>query len=186
MKTLAEIYLPVEQQLINELFTSILYEIKEKKKIAFLDTDNNPKDEFVEYFLFTDDGISFNRRGGNKSKDKTTFEEIKEAIKLAFRSGEELTRTGFNKMHGKANFAGTPMYLFLNIVVEEIKKRRIIGTEVLHQTFGKGIITNIEPQKEFVRFMFGDENKMVSMAYFLLNKDDEQRIANLISGVQEF
>jgi hypothetical protein len=185
MKTLAEIYLPVEQQLINELFSAILFEIKEKKKIAFLDQDNNPKDEFLEYFIFTDDGISFNRRGGKKSKDKATFEEVKEGIRLAFRSGEELTRTGFNKMHGKANFVGTPLYLFINIVLDEIKKRRIIGMELIHQTFGKGIISSIEPQKEFIRFVYGEENKMLSMTYFLLNNDDEQKLVNLLSGVEE-
>lgn len=183
MKTLAEIYLPAEQLLINQLFQQIQDVIKEKKKIPYLDSDNNPKEESLEYFIITDASISFNKRGGNNTKDKVTFKELKEAIKLAFRTDEELTRSGFNKMFGKTTFASTPLYLFINLVVDEIEKRRIVGQEVSHQSFGKGIIAKIELQKESVWFKYGNDQKMISMDYFSLNRDDEEKIQNKITGV---
>ena len=183
MKTLAEIYLPAERLLINQLFNKILNLIKEKKKIPCLDSDNNPKEEFLEYFLISDESISFNRHDGNKKKDKVLTKELKDAIKLAFRSGEELTRTGFNKMHGKSKFVGTPLYLFINLVVDEIEKRRIVGQEILHKTFGKGIINKIDMQKEFVSFEYGDETKPLSMAHFVLNEEDEQKLKNFLIEV---
>ena len=185
MKTLAEKYLPAEQLLINQLFMQIQDLIKEKKKIPYLDSDNNPKEEYLEYFNITDAMISFNRRGGNKTKDKVTFKELKDAIKLAFRTDEEFTRTGFNKMSGKSNISGTPLYLFINLVVDEIKKRRIVGQEISHQSFGKGIISKIDFKTESVWFKYGDDLKMLSMDYFSLEKEDEQKIKNILDGSEE-
>jgi len=185
MKTLAEIYLPAEQLLINQLFMQIQDLIKEKKKIPYLDSDNNPKEEYLEYFNITDAMISFNRRGGNKTKDKVTFKELKDAIKLAFRTDEEFTRTGFNKMSGKSNISGTPLYLFINLVVDEIKKRRIVGQEISHQSFGKGIISKIDFKTESVWFKYNDDLKMLSMDYFSLEKEDEQKIKNILDGSEE-
>lgn len=182
MKTLAEIYLPAEKLLINQLFKQIQNLIKEKQKIPYLDSDNNPKEEFLEYFIITDASISFNRRGGNKTKDKVTTKELKDAIKLAFRTDEELTRTGFNKMYGKSNFSGTPLYLFINLVVNEIKKRRVIGHEIFHQSFGRGIISKIELQKESVWFKYNDDLKMLAMDYFSLETEDEQKIKKILTG----
>ncbi len=178
MKTLAEIYLPEEQKLINKLFRNIQTLIKEKKKIPYLDLDGNPKDEFLEYFIVTDELISFNRRFGNKRKDKVSGKELKDAIKLALRSGEELSRTGFNKMFGKSNFVGTPLYLFINLVEDEIAKRRLIGFELTHQSFGKGLITGIDFQKDMVHFSFGDDRKVISMDYFQVNAEDEREVKN--------
>ena len=185
MKTLAEIYLPAEQLLINQLFKQIQDLIKEKKKIPYLDSDNNPKEEYLEYFIITDAMISFNKRGGNKTKDKVTFKELKNAIKLALRTDEEFTRTGFNKMSGKSNIAGMPLYLFINLVIDEIKKRRIVGQEISHQSFGKGIISKIDFKTESVWFKYGDDLKMLSMDYFSLEKEDEQKIKQILEGSEE-
>lgn len=183
MKTLAEIYLPAERQLINQFCKKIQDLIKDKKKIPYLDSDNNPKEEFLEYFIISDAMITFNRRGGNKTKDKVTLKELKDAIKLAFRSDEELTRAGFNKMYGKANFAGTPLYLFINLVVDEIKKRRIVGQEISHQSFGKGIISKIDLQNDSVWFKYNDELKSLSMDYFPLEKEDEEKIKGILTSI---
>ncbi|MDQ7816085.1 MAG: hypothetical protein RDU14_03605 [Melioribacteraceae bacterium] len=183
MKTLAEIYLPAERLLINQLCNQIQDLIKEKKKIPYLDSDNNPKEESLEYFIMTDGIISFNKRGGNKTKDKVTVKELKDAIKLTFRTEEEFTRTGFNKMFGKSNFAGTPLYLFINLVVDEIKKHRIVGQEVSHQSFGKGIISRIDLQNDSVWFKYNDELKSLSMEYFSLEKEDEEKIKGILANV---
>ena len=182
MKTLAEVYLPAEQTLINQLFRQIQNLIKEKKKIPYLDLDNNPKDEFLEYFVVTDELISFNRRGGNKSKDKVTGKELKEAIKLAFRTDEELNRSGFNKMHGKSTFTNTPLYLLVNLVSEEIAKRKIVNQEVSHQSFGKGVISKLEANKELVWFKYGEELKMLSMEYFTLDNEDASKVKSILTN----
>ena len=182
MKSLAEIYLPAEQALINNLYRQIQSLIKEKKKVPYLDADNNPKEEFLEYFMITEELISFNKRGGNKTKDKVTVKELKEAIKLAFRTGEELTRTGFNKMHSKSTFTNSSLYLIVSLVVEEIGKRRIIGQEISHQSFGKGTISKIEHHKETVWLKFGEELKMFSMDYIPLSKEDEEKIQSVLAG----
>jgi hypothetical protein len=185
MKTLAEIYLPAEHLLINQLFMQIQRLIMDKKKIPYLDSDNNPKEEYLEYFIITDASISFNRRGGNKTKDKVTAKELKDAIKLALRTDEELTRTGFNKMYGKSNFAGTPLYLFINMVADEIKKRKIVGQEISHQSFGSGIISKIEFQTESFWFKYNNDLKRLSMDYFSLDIEDEQKLKNILVGMRE-
>jgi hypothetical protein len=181
MKTLAEIYLPAEQILISQLFNQIQNIIREKKKIPYLDADNNPKEEYLEYFVMDETTISFNKAGGNKTKDKVTVKELKNAIKLNFRTDEEFTKANFNKMHGKSNITGTPLYLFINLVADEIKKHKIVGQEITHPSFGKGIISKIEPQSESVWFKYGDESKMLSMDYFSLDKDDEQKLQNILA-----
>jgi|WetSurMetagenome_2_1015567.scaffolds.fasta_scaffold638807_1 hypothetical protein len=184
MKTLAEIYLPAEQNLIGQLFHTIQSLIREKKKIPYLDADNNPKDEFLEYFTVTEELITFNKKGGNKSKDKVTVKELKEALKLVFRTDEEFTAVGFNKMFGSNKFVTTPMYLFVNMVLEEIKSRKIVGSEISHKSFGSGVISKLEHQKEFVWFKYDEEPKMLSMDYFLLNKEDQMKIKNRLAGAQ--
>ena len=181
MKTLAEVYLPAEHLLIDRLFMQILDLIKEKKKIPYLDSDNNPREEYLQYFIITEASISFNKKGGNNSKDKVTIKELKDAIKLVFRTGEELTRAGFNKMFGKANFAGTPLYLLINLVVDEIKERKIVGQEISHPSFGRGIISKIELQRKSVWFKYGDDLKMLSMDYFSIDKEDEEKLKNKIA-----
>jgi hypothetical protein len=181
MKTLAEIYLPAEQFLINQLFNQIQNVIREKKKIPYLDSDNNPKEECLEYFIMDEIIISFNKGGGNKTKDKITVKELKNAIKLGFRTDEEFTRANFNKMHGKSNITGTPLYLFINLVADEITKRRIVGQEITNQSFGKGTITKIEPQAESVWFKYGDDLKMLSMDYFLLGEEDEEKLKSILA-----
>lgn len=182
MKTLLEMYLPAEQNLINQLFNQIQNEIKEKKKIPYLDADNNPKAENLEYFIIDETTISFNKGIGNKTKDKVTIKELKNAIKLALRTDENFTRANFNKMLGKSNITGTPLYLFVNLVADEITKRKIVGQEITHPSFGKGIISKIEPQAESVWFKYGDDLKMLSMDYFSLDKEDEQKIKSILAG----
>ncbi len=183
MKTLAEIYLPSEHLLINQLFMQIQDLIREMKKIPFLDADNNPKEESLEYFVITDANISFNKGGSNKTKGKVTLKELKDTVKLAFRSDEELTMTGFSKIFGKSKTTGMPLYLLINLVADEIKKRRIVGQEISHQSFGKGIISKIEYQSDSIWFKYGDGVKILSMDYFTLNDEDEQKIKNKITGM---
>jgi hypothetical protein len=183
MKTFSEIYLPAEQLLIKQLFKMIQDIIKEKKKIPYLDSDNNPKEEYLEYFVVTEAMISFNKRGGNTNKWTVTAKELKDAIKYALRTDEELTRKGFNKMYGISKFVGTPLYLFINLVIDEITKRRMVGQEISHQSFGKGIISKIELQKDSIWFKYNDDLKMLSMDYFPLDKEDAQKIKNILAGV---
>ncbi|MDP2037022.1 MAG: hypothetical protein Q8L04_06535, partial [Ignavibacteria bacterium] len=83
MKTLSEIYLPAEQQLINHLFDRIKSEIREKKKIVYQESEKNPTEEFLEYFMMTDEVISFNKRGGNKNKCSVKAKELRDALKYA-------------------------------------------------------------------------------------------------------
>ncbi len=180
MKTLAEIYLPAEQLLINQLFKQIQGVIKEKKKIPYLDSDKNPKEEYLEYFIITDAMISFNRIGGNKKNNKVTAKELKDAIRYTLRTDEELTKQGFNKMYG--TLVGTSLYSLMSLVKDEITKHRIVGHEISHQSFGKGIITKIELQKESVWFKYNDDLKMLSMDYFSLEKEDEQKIKKILDG----
>ncbi len=183
MKTLAEIYLPVEELLTNQLFNIILDIIKQKKKIPYLDSDKNPKEEYLEYFIVTDALISFNRRGGNKKNNKVTGTQLKDAIKYAMRTDEELTKQGFNKMYGTS--VGTSLYSFISLVKKEITKCRIVGHEISHQSFGNGLISKIEMQKEFVWFKYNDDLKMLSMDHFSLDKEDEQKIKKILDSSGE-
>jgi len=181
MKTLAEIYLPAEELLINHFFNMILDIIKQKKKIPYLDSDKNPKEEYLEYFIVTDALINFNRRGGNKKNNKVTGTQLKDAIKYALRTDEELTKQGFNKMYGTS--VGTSLYSFINLVIKEITKCRVIGHEISHQSFGNGLISKIELQKEFIWFKYNDDLKMLSMDHFSLGKEDEQKIKSILASV---
>ena len=181
MKTLAEIYLPAEQSLIDQLYEKMRAHIKENKKLPYMDSDNNPKEECLEYFITTDSEISFNKRGSKKSKDKVTVKELKNSLKLLFRTEEELTKAGFNKAFGKTKFVESPLYLFLNITADEIRNRRIVGQEITHQTFGKGIISRMELQKDSVWLKCGEENKMLAMDYVTLNDHDEEKLKNILS-----
>lgn len=182
MKTLSEIYLPAEQQLINHLFDRIKAEIREKKKIAYMESEKNPTEEFLEYFMMTDELISFNKRSGNKNKCLVKAKELRDALKYSLRTDEELTRQKFNKLFGTANFVGTALYLFIDIIKEEIANRKIVGREVTHQVFGKGTITKIEIPNEFVSFQYGEESKRLSMAHFSITKDDQEKMTSLLLG----
>jgi hypothetical protein len=180
MKTLSEIYLPAEQQLINHLFDQIKREIREKKKISYLESEKNPTEEFLEYFMMTDEVISFNKRSGNKNKCAVKAKELRDALKYALRTDEELTRQKFNKMWGTANFVGTALYLFIDIIKDEIAKRRIVGHEITHQVFGKGTIIKIEIPNEFVWFKYGEESKRLSMGHFSIAKEDQEKMTSLL------
>jgi len=181
MKNFAEIYLSAERLLINQLFSQIHEVIKEKKKIPYLDKDEIAKEEYLEYFIISDSLISFHRRGGNKTKWSVTGKQLKDAIKYALRTDEELTRKGFNKMYGNSNFVGTPLYLFINLVINEITKHRIVGQEIIHQSFGKGIVTKIEQDKDFVWFKYNGDSKLLSMEYILIQIEDEQKIKDRVT-----
>ncbi|MBI3122818.1 MAG: hypothetical protein HYZ10_00300 [Ignavibacteriales bacterium] len=182
MKTLSEIYLPAELQLINHLFDRIKSEIREKKKIAYVESEKNPTEEFLEYFMITDELISFNKRSGNKNKCAVKAKELRDALKYSLRTDEELTRQKFNKLFGTANFVGTALYLFIDMIKEEIANRRIVGHELTHQVFGVGTITKIEIQNEFVWFKYGEENKRLSMGHFNIAKDDQEKMVSLLIG----
>jgi hypothetical protein len=184
MKTLAEVYLPVEKLLISQLYVKVETTIKEIKKIPYLDSDGNPKDEFLEYFVIAPEVISFNRRNSNKKKEKVTAKELNDAIKLALRTREDLTRTGFNKMYGKSNFVGTPLYLFVNLILEDIAKRRIIGEEITHQTFGSCEISEMELKNDFVFLETEKGTKKIAMEYCFLEKADEEKIKSKVSFPQ--
>ena len=182
MKTLSEIYLPAELQLINHLFDRIKNEIREKKKIAYVESEKNPTEEFLEYFMITDELISFNKRSGNKNKCAVKAKELRDALKYSLRTDEELTRQKFNKLFGTANFVGTALYLFIDMIKEEIANRRIVGHELTHPVFGVGTITKIEIQNEFVWFKYGEESKRLSMGHFNIDKDDQEKMVSLLIG----
>ncbi len=182
MKTLSEIYLPAELQLINHLFDRIKSEIREKKKIAYVESEKNPTEEFLEYFMITDELISFNKRSGNKNKCAVKAKELRDALKYSLRTDEELTRQKFNKLFGTANFVGTALYLFIDMIKEEIANRRIVDHELTHQVFGVGTITKIEIQNEFVWFKYGEESKRLSMGHFNIAKEDQEKMISLLIG----
>jgi len=180
MKTFSEIYLPAEEHLINQIFKMIQDIIQQNKKIPYLNSDKEPKEEYLEYFIVTDALISFNRRGGNKKNNKVTGAQLRDAIRYSLRTNDELTRQGFNKIYGTA--IGVSLYSFVNLLIDEITKRKIVGHEISHNSFGKGLISKIEQQKEFVWFKYNDDHKMLSMDHFTLNKEDQQKIINLLTG----
>lgn len=181
IKTFLEIYLPAEQLFISQLFKMILDIIKTDKKIPYLDSNKNGQDQFLEYFIVTEAEISFKRRNGDKKKDKVSAKELKDAIKYALRTDEELTRQGFNKMYGTS--LGTSLYSFISLLTDEIAKRKIIGHKISHQSFGQGMITKLELQKEFLWFKYNDDLKMLSMDHFSLDKADQQKIRDILAGV---
>jgi hypothetical protein len=176
-KTFKEIYLPAEQLFINQVFKMIQDIIKTEKKIPYLDSNKNGQVQYLEYFIVTEAEISFKRRNGDKKKDKVSAKELKDAIKYSLRTDEELTRPNFSKMYGAA--LGTSLYSFINLLIDEITKRKIVGNEISHQSFGRGLISKIELQKEFVWFKYGDDLKMLSMDHFILAKEDVQKIKNM-------
>ncbi len=182
MKTLSEIYLPAELQLINNLHKQIENELREKKKISFIESEKTKKEEFLEYFMITEETISFHRRDNNKSKWGVKVKDLKDALKYALRTDEELSKQKFNKLYGTTNFAGSALYLFVNIVKEEINNRKLVGRELTHQTFGLGMITKIDIQKEFVTFKYGEETKTLSMAHFSIDKESQEQIKSLLLG----
>lgn len=175
-KTFSEVYLPAEQTLINQLYQTIQNTIKEKKKIPFLDSENKQNDEFLEYFLVTETAISFSRRGGTPNKYSIKPKELRDAIKLALRTDEEINRKSFNKLYGTSNTIGTPLYMFINLILDEIAKRKIVGLEIDHTSFGKGTIAKMELQKNYLWFKYNDELKKLSMDYFSLDTLGQQKI----------
>jgi hypothetical protein len=181
MKTFSEMYLPAEQLTIDYLFRMIQSIIKEKKKIPFHDSDKSTKEEFLEYFTIADSMISFHRHGGTKNRRSITGKQLKDAIKYALRTDEELTRKGFTKRYGATNFLGLSLYLFVNLVADEITKHKIVEEEVSHQSFGKGLISKIELEKDYFWFKYGEDCKMLSMNHFSLLEEDEQKIINKIT-----
>jgi len=182
-KSFAELYLPSEIMLVDKLYQKIIRIIKEKKKIPYLDSDGNPKDEFLEYFNISETEISFNRRGGNKNKWKVKPKDVKDAIRYALRSDIALNRKNYNKMYGPSNFVGTPLYLFVNIVNEDIEKHQVVGLELTHNQFGIGIISDIDKAKNILSFKFGEESKPISMDFFQLSAEDQGKIAAKLSDV---
>ncbi|KUO60668.1 hypothetical protein APF79_02540 [bacterium BRH_c32] len=182
MSTLAEVYLEKEKVLIDQLYNKIENNIKEMKKIPYLDSEGNPKEEALEYFVFTPEAITFNKRQGTKRKDKITTKELRDALKNSLRIGADITKAKINKTYGKSTFAGTPLYLFLNIVFDEIKKRSIVGEEIEHQTFGNCMIESMELENDFMMLKTYDDTKKVSMNYITLNPADEAKIMNKIGG----
>ena len=180
-KTFSEIYLPAEQLFINQLFSMIQDIIKTDRKIPYLDSNKNNQDQLLEYFIVTESEITFKRRNGDKKKDKVASKELKDAIKYALRTDEELTRQGFNKMYGTS--LGTSLFSFISLLIDEIKKRKVVGHKISHQSFGTGIIAKMEMQKEFVWFKYGEDLKMLSMDHFSIEKDDSQKIKNILAGL---
>lgn len=181
-KTFSEVYLPTEQILIDQLFSTIQGIIKEKKKVPFIGTDANSEEEFLEYFLISDTAITFSRRGGSPNKWSLKPKELKDAIKFALRTGEEINRKSFNKMYGPSNLIGTPLYMFINLVIDEITRRKVVGLEIDHNSFGKGVISKMELQKNYIWFKCNDEDKKLSMDFFTLGTGDQLKISERISS----
>ncbi|MFA7289212.1 MAG: hypothetical protein WC055_10090 [Melioribacteraceae bacterium] len=182
MATLADVYLKSEQELIEKLYDKIENNIREIKKIPYLDSDGNPKEEALEYFVITQDSITFNKKHGTKRKDKISPKELKDALKLSLRTGGDVTKAKIKKMYGKSTFAGTPLALFLNIVVDDIVKKSIVGEEIYHQTFGNSLIEGMELDNDFMLLKTLDDTKKVSMNYVTLTPADESKIKSRISG----
>ncbi len=180
-KTFSEVYLETEQILIDQLHQMILDIIKEKKKIQNPTAEENSKEEFLEYFFITDTNISFNSRGTASTKYTVTTKALKDAIKFTLRNDEELTKKSFNKMYGTSNFVGAPYFLLISLIKEEIIKRRIIGLEVMHNQFGKGLITRMELQKNYLWFKYNEDHKKLSMDFFSLVSEDQQKINSKIA-----
>jgi len=107
---------------------------------------------------------------------------LRDALKNSLRIGADITKAKINKTYGKSTFAGTPLYLFLNIVFDEIKKRSIVGEEIEHQTFGNCMIESMELENDFMMLKTYDDTKKVSMNYITLNPADEAKIMNKIGG----
>lgn len=175
-KTFSEVYLPAEQTLINQLYNIIQNTIKEKKKIPFLGLDDKPNDEFLEYFLVTETAISFSRRGGTPNKYSVKTKELRDAIKLALRTDEEINRKSFNKLYGTINTIGAPLYMFINLVMDEIARHKVVGIEIDHSSFGKGTIAKMELQKNYLWFKYNDDLKKLSMDFFSLDTLGQQKI----------
>lgn len=182
MSTLAEVYLEKEKALIEQLYEKIENNIKEMKKIPYLDSEGNPKEEALEYFVITPESITFNKRQGTKRKDKITTKELRDALKNSLRIGADITKAKINKTYGKSTFAGTPLYLFLNIVYDEIERKSIVGEEITHQTFGNCLIEGMELENDFMLLKTPDDTKKVSMNYITLNAEDEAKIKHKIEG----
>ncbi|MCK9279972.1 MAG: hypothetical protein M0P71_05090 [Melioribacteraceae bacterium] len=181
MATLAEVYLEKEQALIDQLYDKIENNIKEMKKIPYLDSEGNPKEEALEYFVITHEAITFNKRNGAKRKDKITSKELRDGLKNSLRSGPDFIKGKISKLYGKSTFAGTPLYLFLNIVVDDIVKKSIVGEEIYHQTFGNSLIEGMELDNDFMLLKTLDDTKKVSMNYITLTPADEAKIKSRIS-----
>jgi hypothetical protein len=175
-KTFSEVYLPAEHTLINQLFNTIRDVIKEKKKIPFLDSDNKQIEDYLEYFLITESVISCSRRGGTPNKYSVKTKELRDALKLALRTDEEINRKSFNKLYGTANLVGAPLYMFISLVLDEIAKHKVVGLEIDHSSFGKGTITKMELQKNYLWFKYNEDYKKLSMDYFSLDANGQQKI----------
>ena len=180
IKTFSEIYLPAEEQLTNQLVGMIQDTIRSEKKIRYLDPNKNGQEHFLEYFIVTEAEISFKRRNGDKKKDKVSAKELRDAIKYALRTDEELTRQSFAKMYGTV--LGTSLYSLIDLLVDEIKKRKVVGQELSHQSFGTGEVSKLELQRDYLWFKFGDDLKMLSMDHFSLVKEDQQSLKNLLTS----
>lgn len=179
MKTLAEIYLPAEQLLVDHFSKMIQDIIKERKKIPYLDSEKNPNEEFLEYFIVTDALISFKRQNSKNKKCEVTGSQLRDAIKYALRTDEALTKQGFNKQFG-INI-GTSIYSFISLITDEIMNKKVFENEISHKAFGKGNITKIEFQNEFVLFKYAEDCKKLSMAHFTLEEEDELMLKNKLS-----
>lgn len=175
-KTFSEVYLATEQLLIDQMYQSIKDLIQEKKKIQIPNPADSTKDEFLEYFFITDTAMTFNCRGAVTTKWTITTKALKDAIKYALRTDEEITRKSFNKMYGTSNIVGTPHYLITSIILDEIVKHRVVGLEVSHNQFGKGLISKMELQKNYLWFKYNEELKKISMDYFTLLTEDQLKI----------
>jgi hypothetical protein len=182
-KSFSEVYLETEQLLIDRLYQTIKDTIQEKKKIQILDPADSSKEENLEYFFITDTAITFNSRTAVTTKCAVTTKALKDAIKYALRTDEEITRKSFNKMYGTSNIVGAPHYLLISLIKDEIIKHRVVGLEVSHVQFGLGLISRMELQKNYLWFKFNEELKKISMDYFSLKTEDQQKINAKIACV---
>lgn len=86
-------------------------------------------------------------------------------------------------MYGTSNFVGTPHYYLISIIKEQIAAHKVIGLEVSHNQFGKGFITGMELQKNYLWFKYTEDHKKLSMDFFKLDSEDQLKINSKIALV---
>jgi hypothetical protein len=67
--------------------------------------------------------------------------------------------------------------------MDEIAKRKVVGMEIDHTSFGKGTIAKMELQQNYLWFRYNDELKKLSMDYFALDAPGQQKISEKFAPV---